>query len=103
LHISAAPDDADLVLLTVSMNARRQQPQLYRSTTGGRMWQPMASLGSDDDMVVAIDWNPSDPQRVYAGTDRGAVFRSDDQGVSWAPLPIRLPTIAVEALVVRPV
>jgi photosystem II stability/assembly factor-like uncharacterized protein len=98
LHISAAPDDADLVLLTVSTNARRQQPQLYRSTTGGSEWQYIMSPGSDDDMVVAIDWDPSNPQRVYAGTDRGAIFCSHDRGVSWEPLPIRLPTIAVGAL-----
>jgi hypothetical protein len=51
-------------------------------------------------MVVAIDWDPSDPQRVYAGTDRCAVFCSHDRSVSWAPVPIRLPTIAVGALVV---
>ena len=51
-------------------------------------------------MVVAIDWDPSNPQRVYAGTDRGAIFCSYDRGVSWEPLPIRLPTIAVGALVV---
>ena len=51
-------------------------------------------------MVVAIDWDPSNPQRVYAGTDRGAIFCSHDRGVSWEPLPIRLPTIAVGALVV---
>jgi photosystem II stability/assembly factor-like uncharacterized protein len=100
LHISAAPDDADLVLLTVSTNARRQQPQLYRSTTGGSKWQHIASVGSDDDMVVAIDWDPSDPLRVYAGTERGELFCSYDRGVSWAPLPIRLPTIAVGALIV---
>src|SRR5205809_93146 len=50
LHISAAPDDADLALVTVSTNARRQQPQLYRSTTGGQQWQHMTSVGSDDDM-----------------------------------------------------
>jgi len=100
LHISAAPDDADLVLVTVSTNARRQQPQLYRSTTGGHTWQHIPSVGSDDDMVVAIDWDPSDPQRVYAGTDRGSIFCSHDRGVSWEPLPIRLPTVAVGALVV---
>lgn len=100
LHIGAAPDDADLVLLAVSANARRQQPQLYRSTTGGHEWQHLASIGSDDDMVVAIDWDPSNPQRVYAGTDRGAIFCSQDRGVSWEPLPITLPTIAVGALVV---
>ena len=34
LHIAAAPDDADLVLVTVSTNARRQNPQFYRSTDG---------------------------------------------------------------------
>jgi hypothetical protein len=51
-------------------------------------------------MVVAIDWDSSDPQRVYAGTDRGAIFCSHDRGVSWEPLPITLPTIAVGALVV---
>ena len=100
LHISAAPDDADLVLVTVSTNARRQQPQLYRSTIGGSEWQHMTLPGSDDDMVVAIDWDPSNPQRVFAGTDRGAIFCSYDRGVSWEPLPIRLPTIAVGALVV---
>ncbi len=100
LHISAAPDDADLVLVTVSTNARRQQPQLYRSTTGGSEWQHITSVGSDDDMVVAIDWEPSDPQRVYAGTDRGAIFCSQDRGVSWEPVPISLPTIAVGALAV---
>ena len=59
LHISAALDDADLVLVTVSTNARRQQPQLYRSTTGGAEWQPIISMGSEDDMVVAIDWDPA--------------------------------------------
>ena len=103
LHISAAPDDAALVLLTVSTNARRQQPQLYRSTTGGHEWQHIRAIGSDDDMVVAIDWAPDDPQRVYAGTDRGTIFCSHDRGVSWEPLPITLPTIAVGALVVGPV
>jgi hypothetical protein len=60
----------------------------------------MTSVGSADDMVVAIDWDPSNPQLVYAGTDRGAIFCSHNRGVSWEPLPIRLPTIAVGALVV---
>ena len=38
LHIAAAPDDADLVLVTVSENARRKSPQFYRSTDGGQTW-----------------------------------------------------------------
>ncbi|MGQ4807238.1 hypothetical protein NKDENANG_00582 [Candidatus Entotheonellaceae bacterium PAL068K] len=102
LHIAAAPDDADLVLVTVSKNAGRQQPQLYRSTTGGRSWQPITSIGADEDMVVAIDWDPTDPQRVYAGTDKGRLWCSHDRGASWLPVPVRLPTVAVGALVVAP-
>jgi photosystem II stability/assembly factor-like uncharacterized protein len=103
LHISAAPDAADLVLLSVSSSARRQQPQLYRSTTGGRTWQQLAPPGAEDDMVVAIDWDSNEPHCVYAGTDRGAILRSRDRGVSWEALPVRLPTVAVGALVVGPV
>jgi photosystem II stability/assembly factor-like uncharacterized protein len=99
LHISAAPDDADVVLVSVSSSARRQQPQLYRSTTGGRQWQ-YVSVGVEDDMVVAIDWDPGDPQRLYAGTDQGRLLCSHDRGVTWEPLPVRLPTVAVGSLVI---
>ena len=103
LHITAAPDDADLVLVTVSTNAGRQNPQFYRSTNGGRQWRLVESVGSDGDMVVAIDWDPGDLRRVYAGTDGGKLFCSNDRGESWEPLPVKLPSVAVGALVVAPV
>lgn len=100
LHIAAAPDDAEVVLVSVSDNARRQQPQLYRSMSGGRTWHVVEALAGDDDMVVAFDWDAHDPQRVYAGTDHGKLFWSHDHGVSWQSIPIQLPTVAVGALVV---
>lgn len=102
LHITAAPDDADIVLVTVSDNSRRQNPQFYRSTTGGHDWKLIESVGSDDDMVVAMDWDPGDPRRVYAGTDRGRIFVSEDRGESWEPIAVSLPTIAVGALIAGP-
>ncbi|PKB78549.1 MAG: hypothetical protein BZY88_17825 [SAR202 cluster bacterium Io17-Chloro-G9] len=103
LHIAAAPGDARVVLLTVSANSRRGEPQLQRSTDGGETWNLVASLGSGTepkDMVVAIDWDLADPNRVYAGTDDGRIFSSEDQGVTWKPLPVNLGTIAVGAMVV---
>ena len=100
LHIAAAPDDADLVLVTVSTNARRQNPQFYRSVDAGRHWQLIDSVGSDEDMVVAIDWDPAEPNRVYAGTDGGRIFCSEDRGVSWEPISASVSTIAVGAMVV---
>ncbi|HZA23967.1 MAG TPA: hypothetical protein VFA32_15430, partial [Dehalococcoidia bacterium] len=100
LHIAAAPDNADIVLLTVSENSRRLNPQLYRSTNAGRDWQLVQAIGHDDDMVVGIDWDPNSPQRVYAGTDHGSVYCSKDRGESWVQVPVKLGTIAVGALIV---
>ena len=103
LHIAAAPDDADLVLVTVSENARRKSPQFYRSTDGGRSWQLVAGLGEGEeaeDMVVAFDWDIRSPSRVYAGTDGGNLYQSIDRGETWEQLPVELPSVAVGALAV---
>ena len=100
MHISPAPDDGDLVLVTVSSNAGRSDPQFYRSTDGGQHWQLVGSIGCDDDMVVAIDWDPVHNDRVYAGTDQGKIFCSDDRGLTWEALPVSLPAIAIGSLVV---
>ena len=103
LHIAAAPNDASVVLLAVSANSRRAEPQLQRSTDSGETWNVVSSLGSGaepKDMVVAFDWDRADPNRVYAGTDDGRIFSSDDQGAGWQQLPVNLGTIAVGAMVV---
>jgi len=102
LHISAAPHDAELVLVTVSTNAGRDNPQFYRSTDGGNHWELIESVGSDGDMVVAIDWDPSSQNRVYAGTDAGKIYCSDDGGQQWKPVDVELPTIAIGAMTVAP-
>ena len=103
LHIAAAPDDADLVLVTVSENARRKSPQFYRSTDGGRSWRLVDGLGEGEepeDMVVAFEWDAKERSRVYAGTDGGKLYVSDDRGETWRQLPVELPSVAVGALAV---
>ena len=103
LHIAAAPDDADLVLVTVSENARRKAPQFYRSIDGGRYWTKVEGLGEGEeaeDMVVAFEWHPSSPNDVYAGTDGGNLYHSSDRGETWQQLPVTLPSVAVGALAV---
>jgi len=102
LHISAAPHDPDLVLVTVSTSAGRDNPQFYRSTDGGSNWKLIEPVGSNGDMVVAIDWDPSIQDRVYVGTDAGKIYSSDDGGQRWKPLQVDLPTIAIGAMLVAP-
>ncbi len=103
LHIAAAPDDADQVLVTVSENARRNSPQFYRSANGGQTWQKVDGLGEGEaaeSMVVAFEWDPSSPGDVYAGTDGGLLYHSPDRGQTWQQLPVTLPSVAVGALAV---
>ncbi len=103
LHIAADPEDADLVLVTVSANAGRKDPQFYRSTNGGRSWTLVEGLGQGEepaDMVVAFDWDSESPGRVYAGTDGGNLFCSEDLGETWKQLPVSLPSVAVGSLAV---
>jgi photosystem II stability/assembly factor-like uncharacterized protein len=103
LHIAAAPDDSDLVLVTVSENARRKAPQFCRSTNGGRTWSLVEGLGEGEEadaMVVAFDWDAKSPSHVYAGTDGGKLYHSGDGGETWEELPVSLSSVAVGALVV---
>ena len=103
LHIAAAPDEADVVLVTVSENARRKSPQFYRSTDGGQSWTLVEGLGEGEEaesMVVAFEWDPSSPNDVYAGTDGGMLYHSGNSGESWEQLPVTLSSIAVGALAV---
>ena len=58
------------------------------------------AVGGGEDMVVAIDWDPIIENRVYAGTDGGKIYRSNDGGQQWEPVPVQLPKIAIGAMVV---
>ena len=100
LHIAAAPDDGDHVLLTASGNSRRENPQFYRSINGGRSWKSITSAAKEGDMVVAFEWDLQSPGTVYAGTESGTIGRSQDHGKTWQQLPVNLPKLAVGALAV---
>jgi hypothetical protein len=68
---------------------------VYRSTTGGRSWEPLNGFknaaGSD---FAAIGTN------VFAATSEG-VFVSSDEGTSWTRVNSGLPNLAVYALTVN--
>jgi len=68
---------------------------LFRSTDGGNCWEEVRSLtdhptrdkwmpGAGGLMVHSICFDPSNPQRIYAGISAAGVFRTDDGGKSWS-------------------
>ncbi|WP_243149685.1 F510_1955 family glycosylhydrolase [Thermaerobacter sp. PB12/4term] len=58
---------------------------LLRSTDGGRTWQPAGSgLRVDpEDPLAALAAHPDAPQRIYAITMTGTLWRSTDGGGAW--------------------
>jgi len=67
---------------------------ILRSDDGGRHWRRLDGPLSGT-QVWRISPHPTDDKVVFAGTgtpSRAMVFRSDDDGQSWKPLPVEIAT-----------
>ena len=69
---------------------------LYRTDDGGHTWQSLTATpghgGARADEALRSIWylapgTADRPDTLYAGIDPAGVFRSDDAGASWEPLP----------------
>lgn len=78
---------------------------VVRSDDGGRTWQPLPIAPPYPSpfavYVVSLAISPSEPEIVYAATDRG-VFRSVDGGGTWAMASTGLAPGRVQSIVVDP-
>ncbi|MET0619274.1 MAG: S-layer homology domain-containing protein [Thermoanaerobaculia bacterium] len=70
-----------------------------RSTDAGSSWT--GDLPTNP-LVLALGVDPTVPGRVWAGTDGGGVYRSDDFGVAWSASNRGLGRCAVNAVAVHP-
>lgn len=83
-QVAVNPSDSDIILIGDD-TARA----VKRSTDGGQTWQIVLSVppapvwGSNN--IFDIDFDPSDPQRIYAATYNN-IWRTQDGGDHWTQL-----------------
>ncbi len=76
------------------------RPHVYRTRDFGKSWTEIASGLSPNAPVNAVRSDPVRKGLLYAATERGVSVSFDD-GDSWMPLQINLPTTSVRDLVVH--
>jgi photosystem II stability/assembly factor-like uncharacterized protein len=81
---------------------------LLRSTDAGMTWTPIEAglpprgLGDSNNGVVAVAFDPSNSEILYAGTAGAGVFRSTSGGTTWTPVSDGLVDLHVHALAIPP-
>jgi len=58
--------------------------RVWRTTDDGDTWTPI-SPHLDGSAISAIEIASADRKRLYAATENGGLFRSEDAGKSWSP------------------
>lgn len=84
---------------------------VYRSDDSGRSWNFSGSglvyndpeSGQPTSFVFEVAVNPFVPDRLFAATPGGGIFRSDDAGATWAPMNTGLPFFRAVGIAVDPI
>ena len=99
--IEASPHDAAVAYVVVDAHRLdNMKPFLYRTGDYGRSWKRIDGGLAQDVYLHAVREDPTRKGLLYLGTERGVMFSPDD-GVSWSPLRLNMPTVAVHDLVVK--
>lgn len=77
-----------------------RSPYVWKTTDYGRTWTKITDGIPDDDFIRAVREDPVRPGLLYAASER-TVYASWDDGASWQPLTVNLPTVQVSDLVVE--
>jgi hypothetical protein len=76
------------------------KPYLYKTADYGKSWKPLHAKLPGDVYLHVVREDPAKRGQLYLGTERGVLFSTDD-GATWRPLQLNLPTVAVHDLAVK--
>jgi len=96
------PSPHDEATTYVAADARQlddPRPYVWKTTDFGDTWTRVSAGLPAGESVRVVRADPKKKGLLYAGTDRGVWFSADD-GKSWRPLKLNMPTVAVGDLAV---
>jgi photosystem II stability/assembly factor-like uncharacterized protein len=97
------PSSFDATSAYVVVDAHRldnMHPYLYKTSDLGQTWKRLDGSLAQDVYLHAVREDPAKRGQLYLGTERGVMFSTND-GESWRPLQLNLPTVAVHDLQVK--
>jgi len=77
------------------------RPYVFQTTDFGASWSSIAGNLPHDLFVRSIRQDPTNPNLLYAGTQRG-VWASWDRGKNWQPLRLNMPASAIYDIEIQP-
>jgi photosystem II stability/assembly factor-like uncharacterized protein len=99
--IEPSPFDAGTAYVVVDAHRLDDlRPYLFKTVDFGQTWKRLDATLAHDVYLHAVREDPSHKGLLYLGTERG-VMMSPDDGASWQPLQLNLPTVAVHDLLVK--
>jgi len=99
--IEPSPFDAATAYLVADAHRLDDmRPYLWKSSDFGKSWKRLTANLPQDVYLHSVREDPKHRGLLYLGTERGVMLSYDDGG-SWQPLNLGLPTVAVHDLVVK--
>jgi photosystem II stability/assembly factor-like uncharacterized protein len=99
--IEASPFDAGTAYVVVDAHKLDDfKPYLFKTSDYGQTWKSLTGKLPADVNLHVVREDPKRHGMLYAGTERGVVFSTDD-GQTWRELKLNLPTVPVHDLVVK--
>jgi photosystem II stability/assembly factor-like uncharacterized protein len=97
------PSTFDAGTAYVVVDAHRldnMRPYLFKTSDQGKTWKRLDGALPSNVYLHAVREDPKKRGQLYLGTERGVMYSPDD-GQTWKPLQLNLPTVAVHDLVVK--
>jgi photosystem II stability/assembly factor-like uncharacterized protein len=99
--IEASPFDAGTAYVVIDAHRLDDaRPYLFKTSDYGATWKRLDSKLPQDMYLHVVREDPAKKGQLYLGTERGVMYSPDD-GTTWRPLRLNLPTVAVHEIVVK--